>query len=84
MNGTVSTCSMVEALYLLHRGNRVVKLRTKCTWPYGLEECAIVFEGQAVEADHERYIAHSLPVDLCALPDLFAAVAAVLPKGGAA
>jgi hypothetical protein len=82
--GTVCTCNMAEALYLLQRGNRVVKVEMACGWPYGLEECAVVFEGESAEADHDRYIAHSLPVDLCALPDLFAAVAAVLPKGGAA
>ena len=27
MSRTVSTCNMAEALYLLHRGNRVVKVR---------------------------------------------------------
>ena len=75
---------MAEALYLLHCGNRVVKVRTDCTWPYGIEECAIVFEGQTAEADHDHYISHSGPVDLCALPALFAAVAAVLPQGGGA
>ena len=84
MRGTVCTCNMAEALYLLQRGNRVVKVEMACTWPYGLEECTVVFEGESVEAAHERYVAHSLPMDLCALPDLFAAVAAVLPKGGAA
>ena len=84
MSGIVCTCNMAEALYLLHRGNRVVKVEMACGWPYGLEECTVVFEGESAEADHERYIAHSLPVDLCALPDLFAAVAAALPKGGAA
>jgi hypothetical protein len=61
----------------------VVKVEMKCTWPHGLEECAIVFEGLTAEADHDRYIAHNLPVDLRALPELFAAVTAVLPaKGG--
>ena len=83
MSTTVSTCNMAEALYLLHRGNRVVKVRM--AWPYGLEECAIVFEGESAEADHDRYIAHEIPVDLCTLPELFAAVTAVLPvKGGGA
>jgi hypothetical protein len=84
MMGRIVTCSLAEALYLLGRSNRVVRVGTECTWPYGFEECAIIFEGETAEADHERYIAHSLPVNLCALPDLFAAVAAVLPKGGAA
>ena len=85
MNGTISTRNISEALYLFHNGNRVVKVEMECTWPYGLEECAIVFEGQTAEADHDRYIAHNLPVDLCTLPELFAAVTAVLPaKGGAA
>jgi hypothetical protein len=83
MNGTVWTCNMAEALYLFHRGNRVVRVRTECTWPYGLEECALVFEGENAVADHRRYIAHGLPVDLGTLPELFAAVSAVLPKGGA-
>ena len=82
MNATVSTCNMAEALYLLHRGNRVVNVRL--AWPEGLEECAIVFEGGTVEADHDRFIAHEIPVDLCALPALLAAVSAALPKGGGA
>ena len=83
MNRTVSTCNVAEALYLLHRGNRVVKVRL--AWPDGLEECAIVFEGESAEADHDRFIAHEIPVDLCALPELFDAVTAVLPvKGGGA
>ena len=85
MNGIISTCNMAEALYLLHRGNRVVKVEMKCTWPHGLEECAIAFEGQTAEADHDRYIKHTIPLDLCTLPELFAAVTAVLPaKGGGA
>jgi hypothetical protein len=85
MNATISTCNMAEALYLLHRGNRVVKVEMKCTWPYGLEECAIVFEGETAEADHDRYIKHTIPLDLCTLPELFAAVTAVLlAKGGGA
>jgi hypothetical protein len=84
MSGTVSTRNMAEALYLLHCGHRVVKVRTECTWPYGLEECAIVFRGQTAEADHDRYIKQRIPVDLCELPELFAAVTAALPvKGGA-
>ena len=51
MNSTVSTCNMAEALYLLRRGNRVVKVRL--AWPYGLEECALVFEGESAEGDHD-------------------------------
>jgi hypothetical protein len=82
MNATVSTCNMAEALYLLGCGNRVVEVRL--AWPEGLEECAIVFEGGTVEADHDRFIAHEIPVDLCTLPALFAAIAAALPKGGVA
>ena len=83
MNRTVSTCNVAEALYLLRRGNRVVKVRL--AWPDGLEECAIVFQGESAEADHDRFIAHEIPVDLSALPELFAAVTAVLTaKGGGA
>lgn len=80
MSGTVCTCNMAEALYLFHRGNRVVKVRL--AWPYGLEECGIVFEGQTAEADHDCFIAHEIPVDLSALPELFAAISAVLPAQG--
>jgi hypothetical protein len=79
---TVSTCNMAEALYLLRRGNRVVSVRMACTWPYGLEECAMVFEGESAEADHDRYIAYCPCVDLGCLPELFAAVTAVLPGTG--
>jgi hypothetical protein len=82
MSGTVSTRNMAEALYLLHRGNRVVKLQMDCSWPYGLEECSIVFEGQTAQDDHDYYVSHSLPVDLRALPELFAALTAVLAQGG--
>jgi len=59
-------------------------VEVRLAWPEGLEECTIVFEGGTVEADHERFIAHEIPVDLGALPELFAAVSAVLPKGGVA
>ena len=82
MSRTVCTCNMAEALYLLHRGNRVVSVRM--AWPYGIEECAVVFEGESAEGDHHHFIAHEIPVDLGKLPELFTAVAAVLPKGGAA
>ena len=83
MNRTVSTCNMAEALYLFHRGNRVVKVRMECTWPCGVGECAIVFEGETAEADHDRYIAYCPCVDLGYLPELFVAVSAALPaKGG--
>jgi hypothetical protein len=82
MSGSVCACNMAEALYLLRCGNRVVKVRL--AWPHGLEECAIVFEGETAEADHHQFIAHEIPVDLGALPELFAAVSAVLPKGGGA
>ena len=83
MSGTVCTCNMAEALYLLHRGNRVVKVRM--AWPYGIGECAVEFDGESAQADHERFIRHEIPVDLCALPELFVALSAVLPvKGGAA
>jgi hypothetical protein len=82
MNGTVSTCNMAEALYLLKRANRVVKVELVSTWPYGLEELAVFFEGETAEADHDRYIKHGIPVDLGALPELFAAVATALPAEG--
>lgn len=85
MNRTVSTCNMAEALYLLHKGNRVVGVRMASTWPHGLEECAMVFEGENVETYHERYVVYCPCVDLGCLPELFAAVSAVLPgKGGRA
>jgi len=85
MSDTVSTCNMAEALYLLKRGNRVVKVECVSTWPYGLEELAVLFEGETAEADHDRYIKHAIPVELSTLPELFAALKAVLPvKGGVA
>jgi hypothetical protein len=82
MNGTVSTCNMAEALYLLERGNRVVKVECVSTWPYGLEELAVLFEGETAEADHESYIKHGIPVDLAGLGGLFAALNAVIPAEG--
>jgi hypothetical protein len=85
MSDTVWTCNMAEALYLLEHGNRVVKVGLVNTWPYGLEELAVFFDGSAVEADHERYIKSGIPADLSGLPELFAAVSALLSvKGGAA
>jgi hypothetical protein len=38
MNTVVTTCNMAEALHLLHRRNRVVKVEMVCTMPYGMEE----------------------------------------------
>jgi hypothetical protein len=85
MNDTVWTCNMAEALYLLERGNRVVKVECVSTWPYGLEELAVFFEGETAEADHERYIKCGIPVDLGSLPELFSALKVLLPqKGGVA
>jgi hypothetical protein len=85
MSTTVSTCNMAEALYLLKHGNRVVKVECVSTWPYGLEELAVYFEGETAEADHDRYIKRGVPVDLSGLPELFTAVSALLlVKGGAA
>jgi hypothetical protein len=78
----VSTCNMAEALYLLQRGNHVVRARMACTWPCGLEECSIVFEGESVEADHWRYVETTIPVDLHQLPLLFSAITAALEKAG--
>jgi hypothetical protein len=83
MTGAVSTCNMAEALYLLKRGNHVVNVELVSTWPYGLEEFAVFFEGETAEADHERYIKSGIPVDLSGLPGLFTAVSALLHlKGG--
>ena len=83
MTGAISTCNMAEALYLLKRGNHVVKIECVSTWPYGLEELAIFFEGETAEADHDRYIKRGIPVDLSGLTELFTAVSALLPaKGG--
>jgi hypothetical protein len=82
MNPVVTTCNMAEALHLLHRRNRVVKVEMVCTMPYGMEECALVFEGENVEADHLYYLKHRIVVDLSALPELFAAITAVLAQGG--
>ena len=83
MNGHLCTCNMAEALYLLRRCHRVVNVEMVCTWPYGMEECAIGFEGENLEADHLAYISGRIEVDLRALPELFAAIASVLPQGGA-
>jgi hypothetical protein len=82
MSAQVSTCNMAEALYLLGRCHRVVKVEMVCSWPYGIEECAVVFEGEKVETDHDTYISHQFSPDLSCLPELFAAIAAVLPQGG--
>jgi hypothetical protein len=85
MSDTVWTCNMAEALYLLKRGNRIVKVGIVNTWPYGLEELAVFFEGESAEADHDRYIKSGIPVELSTLPELFAALKAVLSvKGGVA
>jgi hypothetical protein len=84
MSRLVYTCNMAEALYLLRCGNRPVAVRMESTWPCGLEECAVGFEGDSVAADHERYLRQRIVVDLRALPELFAAVSAVLPEGGSA
>jgi hypothetical protein len=73
---------MAEALYLLHRCHRVTKVEMVSSWPYGIEECAIGFEGDAVEADHLAYVSGKVDVELSALPELFQAIAAVLAKGG--
>ena len=82
MNTVVTTCNMAESLHLLHCGNRVVKVEMVCTMPYGMEECALVFEGENAEADHLDYLKHRIDVDLSALPELFAAITAVLAQGG--
>ena len=85
MSAAVSTCNMAEALYLFEHGNRVVKVGMVASWPYGLEELAVYFEGETAEADHERYIKGALPVDLSGLPALFASFSPLLPqRGGAA
>jgi hypothetical protein len=81
----LSTTNMAEALHLLRRHNRVVKVQMECTWPYGLQECAVVFEGETAETDRLDYLRHDIDMDLSQLPKLFAAIAAVLPeKGGEA
>jgi hypothetical protein len=84
MNGTVCTCNMAEALYLLRCANRVVRVESACTWPYGFEECAVVFEGESAEEDHRLYVARRIEVDLRELPRLFAAITEAIVKGGAA
>jgi hypothetical protein len=82
MSYTVWTCNMAEALYLLKRGNRAVKVGVVNTWPYGLEELAVFFEGETAEADHDRYIKSGIPVYLSTLPELFAALKAAIPAEG--
>jgi hypothetical protein len=79
----ISTCSLTEAMYLLSHGNRVVSVQTECTWPYGHDECAFVFEGETVEADHESYLRGGIFANPGSLPGLFAAITAVLAKGDA-
>jgi hypothetical protein len=84
MSAQLSTTNMAEALHLLRRRNRVVKVQMECAWPYGHEECAVIFEGENLEADHIHFLRHMADYDLSGLPELFAAIAAVLPaKGGA-
>jgi hypothetical protein len=85
MSAQLSTTNMAEALHLLRRHNRMVKVRMECTWPYGHEECAVVFEGADLEADHIHFLTHMADYDLSGLPELFEAITAVLPqKGGTA
>lgn len=79
----VTTCSLTEAMYLLEHGNRLVRVQTECTWPCGFQECAFAFEGETADADHERYIRSGTLPTLGLLPSLFAAITAVLQKGGA-
>jgi hypothetical protein len=75
---------MSEALYLVSRGNRVVEVRKEWSWPYGFEECAMVLEGESVQADHQRYISKCIRVDFRELPTLFAAILVAVAKGGEA
>lgn len=82
MREEFSTTNMAEALQLLHKGNHIVSVRMECTWPYGNEECAVLFEGENPEADHLQFIKHKSEVDLSRLPELFIAITAVLGKGG--
>ena len=82
MTSRAVTFSLREALYLLGRANRVVRVRTESTWPYGLEECTIEFEGETAEADHRLYVARNPVVNLQQLPKLFSAITAALEKAG--
>jgi hypothetical protein len=84
MSVQVETCNFAEALYLFGRGHQVAAVRIECTLPYGHEECALIFEGESAEADQSYYNSHRLEVNLSRLPELFAAVTAVLEKGGPA
>jgi len=79
----VTTCSLMESMYLLRHGNRVVKVQTECTWPYGHDECAFLFEGETAEADHDSYLRGAILPLPAYLPDLFSAITEALGKGGA-
>jgi hypothetical protein len=77
-----ATYSLNEAMYLLSHGNRVVGVRKACSWPYGLDECEIVFEGENAQADHDKYLRTAVIPVVSRLPTLFTAITAVLEKGG--
>ncbi len=77
MSTEVTTSNLAEALYLFQRGGAVASVHMASIWP------AILLEGETAQEDHLRYVAHKVEVDLRELPKLFAAIAAVLQKGGA-
>jgi hypothetical protein len=79
---SVTTCSLTEAMYLLGHGNQLVGVQTESSWPCGFQECSFAFEGDSAQADHESYIRSLILPDFHFLPTLFAAITAVLPKGG--
>ena len=78
MKDEVSTCNLAEALYLLQHGSRIVNVYMASNWP------ALLLEGKTAQEDHLRYVARKVDVDLSALSKLFAAITAVLEKGGQA
>jgi hypothetical protein len=82
MSAQVETCNFAEALYLLQRGHQVAGVHMACTWPYGHEECAVVFEGGDPEADRLHFLGRMAEYDLSGLPELFAEISAVLQQGG--
>jgi hypothetical protein len=76
---TARTTNLAEALYLLTRGNRLVRLSLVVDLPQCTDECAFLFSGEHAEDDHFYYISHNMEqVDLTALPLLFGAIEDVL------
>jgi hypothetical protein len=43
-------------MYLLQRDHRIVDVDTVISWPYGVEELRVTFEGQNIDRDHVAFM----------------------------